>query len=106
MTPNVRIFCASLLVGAGLGTASVVLDGCGAAHLTPEEASAQLDVACSALVRTLVEHEDDKAAAVTSAVCHAEQTRALIRKAAEHFDQNDAGTLFVTAYPDGGVHGP
>lgn len=112
MKTNARILFASTLVGACLGIGSVVLDGCSAARLTPDEASAQLDVACSALVRTLVEHDDVKAAAVASAVCRSNETRALIRKAAEHFDESDAGTLFTehfsegTASTDGGAHGP
>jgi hypothetical protein len=96
---NRRIFAGSFLLGLNVGVASLVVDGCGAARLTPEEASAQLDVACSALVRTLVEHDDAKVASIASEVCHAEVTKAFIQRAAEHFEELHQGELFTDQAP-------
>lgn len=99
MNLNFRVFFASLLFGLCAGTVSVVVEGCGAARLTPEEASAELDVACSALVRTLVEKDEPKAASVTDQVCHAEVTKALIERAAQHFEEQHQSSLYSDQAP-------
>lgn len=106
-----RSFFASILVGIHLGILAfwVTPLGCGAAQLTPEEAKQELDVACAVFVRAMVKNDEEKIAAVASAVCHSEVTAALVTTAMENFEaEHDASDrpapdFIVESFPDGGT---